>query len=147
MAIIPDAGLRSKLQRAASAYFPEVNTLGFVAALTAYQECQDWLDQLLQYLEVSRDLVIDYVERHLPGISTTRPEGLYLAWLDCRQTAIQGSPSRFFLEQARVALTDGEDFGTGGKGFVRINFACPRSVLVDALDRMKTALVSIGETP
>ncbi len=140
MAIIPDAALRSKLQRAASAYFPEVNTLGFVAALTAYRDCQDWLDQVLQYLQANRDLVVDYVERNLPGISTTRPEALYLAWLDCRQTSIPGNPSRFFLEQARVALTDGASFGTGGEGFVRLNFACQRSVLLEALDRMKTAL-------
>ncbi len=142
MAIIPDAELRSKLQRAASAYFPEVNTLGFVAALTAYRDCQDWLDQVLEYLQANRDLVIDYVESNLPGISMTRPEALYLAWLDCRQTSIQGSPSRFFLEQARVALTDGEDFGTGGEGFVRFNYACPRSVLLEAMDRMKDALAS-----
>jgi cystathionine beta-lyase len=73
-----------------------------------------------------------------------RPEALYLAWLDCRQAAIQDSPSRFFLEQARVALTDGEDFGTGGRGFVRLNFACPRSVLLEALDRMKEALMSLN---
>lgn len=144
MAIIPDAALRSKLQRAASAHFPEVNTLGFVAALAAYRECQDWLDQVLQYLEANRDLVVDYVEGFLPGITMIRPEALYLAWLDCRQTSISGNPSRFFLEQARVALTDGATFGTGGEGFVRFNFACQRSVLLEALDRMKAALASIS---
>lgn len=145
MAIIPDAELRGKLQRDASAHFPEVNTLGFVAALTAYRECQDWLDQVLQYLEANRDLISDYVEGHLPGIKMTQSEALYLAWLDCRQAGIQGNPSRFFLEQARVALTDGQDFGAGGEGFVRLNFACPRSVLLEALDRMKAALASARE--
>ena len=140
MAIIPDAGLRRKLQRAASAFFPEVNTLAFVAALTAYRDCQDWLEQVLGYLESNRDLVVDYVEHDLPGVRVVRPEALYLAWLDCRQTSIQGNPSRFFLEQARVALTDGEDFGTGGKGFVRFNFACPRSLLLEALGKMKDSL-------
>lgn len=141
MAIIPDAVLRSKLQRAASAFFPEVNTLAFVAALTAYRDCQDWLDQVLTYLEANRDFVLDYVERRLPGINVTQQEALYLAWLDCRQAAIPGNPARFFLEQARVALTDGADFGTGGSGFVRFNFACPRSVLIEALNRMQEALV------
>jgi cystathionine beta-lyase len=141
MAIIPNAALRGKLQRSASAFFPEVNTLAFVAALTAYRDCQDWLDQVLSYLESNRDLVVDYVERFFPGVSVVQPEALYLAWLDCRQTTIPGNPSRFFLEQARIALTDGEDFGTAGRGFVRFNFACPRSVLLEALDRMKAALV------
>lgn len=144
MAIVPDPGLRSKLRRAASAYFPEVNTLGFVATLAAYRECQDWLDQVLHYLEANRDLLVDHVERYFPGIEVARPEALYLAWLDCRQAGIQASPSDFFLQQARVALADGDEFGTGGRGFVRINFACPRSVLLEALDRMKRALSSLN---
>jgi cystathionine beta-lyase len=143
MAIIPDPSLRKKLQRAESAHFPEVNTLGFVAALAAYRDCQDWLDQVLQYLEANRDLVVNYVRSYLPGIHTYRPEALYLAWLDCRQSSISGNPYRFFLEQARVALTDGVTFGSEGEGFVRLNFACPRRVLIEALERMKTALVAL----
>jgi cystathionine beta-lyase len=147
MAIIPDPALRNRLQRSASAHFPEVNTLGFVAALAAYRECQDWLDQLLRYLEANRDLVVDFVRSSLPGIEVSRPEALYLAWLDCRQASIPGNAASFFLEEARVALTDGATFGMAGEGFVRINFACPRSRLLEALRRMKTALTSIAAVP
>lgn len=142
MAVVPDPVLRNKLQRAASIHFPEVNTLGFVATLAAYRHCQDWLDEVLQYLEVNRNLLVDYVLQNLPGVKVYRPEALYLAWLDCRQTAIRENPARFFLEQARVALTDGSTFGTGGEGFVRFNFACSRSLLLEALDRMSAALVA-----
>jgi cystathionine beta-lyase len=69
-----------------------------------------------------------------------KPEGTYLAWLDCRQAAIQGNPYEFFLKEARVALNDGVTFGPGGEGFVRLNFGCARSLLLQALQQMKTAL-------
>jgi len=71
-----------------------------------------------------------------------KPEGTYLAWLDCRAAGIEGSPYQFFLDKARVALNDGAAFGTSGEGFVRLNFACPRSVLKEALERITAALAS-----
>jgi cystathionine beta-lyase len=70
------------------------------------------------------------------------PEGTYLGWLDCRAAGIPGNPQQFFLEQARVALNDGESFGPGGEGFVRLNFGCPRSILVEAITRMRAALIN-----
>jgi len=69
-----------------------------------------------------------------------RPEGTYLAWMDCRNSGIQGNPYEYFLKEAGVALNDGVTFGKGGDGFVRLNFACSREVLREALERMKTAL-------
>jgi cystathionine beta-lyase len=60
--------------------------------------------------------------------------------LDCRQAGIQGNPQKFFLEKGRVAFNDGADFGPGGEGFVRLNFACPRATLEEGLDRVKKAL-------
>ena len=62
-------------------------------------------------------------------------------WLDCRQAGINGNPYEFFLQKARVALNDGQTFGRGGTGFVRLNFGCPRPMLTEALIRMKEALV------
>ena len=67
-------------------------------------------------------------------------EATYLAWLDCRDAGILGNPSDFFLRKAKVALNDGSEFGKGGEGFVRLNFACPRKTLTEALDRMVSAL-------
>jgi len=84
-----------------------------------------------------------YVKAHLPQVQMVRPEGTYLAWLDCRNTGIQGNPYEFFLKKARVAFNDGVTFGKGGEGYVRLNFACTREVLTQALERMKAALEKI----
>ena len=70
------------------------------------------------------------------------PEATYLGWLDCRQAGLSDDPFTFFLERARVALNDGRLFGQGGHGFVRLNFACPRPVLRQGLDRMREALAA-----
>jgi cystathionine beta-lyase len=143
IAIAPNTELRHKLNAARRELVPGVNVMGHVAALAAYRHGQPWLDAVLRYLEANRDFVFEYVEMHLPGVAMARPEGTYLAWLDCRQAGIPGNPHEFFLQQARVALNDGAAFGRGGEGFVRLNFACPRATLVEALDRMKEALVSL----
>ena len=145
--IIPNPELRQKYQAARQGLVAWVNLMGLLAAQVAYRDGQDWLDQLLVYLEANRDDLHEYVQRELPGITMTKPEGTYLAWLDCRRSGIEGSPYDFFLQQARVALSDGAAFGSGGEGFVRLNFGCPRSILVEALERMKKALASPrGET-
>ncbi len=117
------------------------NVLGYVAALAGYRDGGPWLEALLRYLEANRDYLVDYVNSRLPGIAAYKPEGTYLAWLDCRQAEIAGNPHEFFLEKARVALNDGATFGKGGEGFVRLNFGCPRSTLREALERMRTALL------
>ncbi len=117
-----------------------MNLLGFTAALAAYRECDDWLAELLLYLTVNRDVLLDASAAHLPGIRITCPEATYLAWLDCRQTEIPGNPQRFFLEQAKVAFNDGAAFGPGGQGFVRLNFGCPRALLQAGLERVGQAL-------
>jgi cystathionine beta-lyase len=141
-AIVQNAALRKRVEKAKAGIVPHVNVLGFVAALAAYQEGETWLTQVLDYLTANRDFVVEYVTNELPGIHTTVPECTYLAWLDCRQTKIEGNPHQFFLENARVALNDGEDFGPGGKGFVRLNFGCPRSTLEQALEQMRSALLN-----
>ncbi|HET7875883.1 MAG TPA: PatB family C-S lyase [Methylomirabilota bacterium] len=140
MAIIPDAALRERFVAARVDLVQAVNVLGYTAALAAYRDGQEWLDQLLVYLEANRDFVAGYVGRHLPGVSVAPPEGTYLAWLDCRRARTGGDPYTFFLERARVALNDGRTFGRGGDGFVRLNFACPRAILTEALERMRRAL-------
>jgi cystathionine beta-lyase len=85
----------------------------------------------------------NYIQQEMPGIHMWNPQGTYLAWLDCRQAGIQGNPYQFFLEKARVAVNDGETFGRGGAGFVRLNFGCPRAMLLEALERMKKAISQI----
>jgi len=117
-----------------------VNLLGQVAALAAYRDGAGWLAAAMRYLEENRDYLAAQVASRLTGVRMAVPEGTYLAWLDCREAAIDGNPHEFFVEHARVALNDGASFGRGGEGFVRLNFGCPRSTLDEALARMENAL-------
>ena len=138
-AIIPNSELRNRFRSAGEGLVPWVNAMGLIAAEAAYRDGQPWLDQLLPYLEANRDFLCDFVNRQLPGIRVTKPEATCLAWLDCRELELD-NPYEFFLTHARVALNDGRMFGTGGTGVVRLNFGCPRSVLTEALSRMKSSL-------
>jgi cystathionine beta-lyase len=139
-AIIQNPELRRQFQKAGKALVGWINLMGWVAALAAYRDGQEWLDQLLPYLEANRDFVFDFIRGEIPQIAVTRPEGTYLSWLDCRGLALEQSPYEFFLKQAHVALNDGKAFGKEGEGFVRLNFGCPRATLVEALNRMVYAL-------
>jgi cysteine-S-conjugate beta-lyase len=144
-AIIPDKELRERYQTQIERMTLHVNSLAQVAALAAFSgECDEWLMELCTYLAANRNFLIDFVQKELPGVRITRPEATYLAWLDCNELVqsgkISGSPYKFFLKEAKVALNDGATFGTGGKNFVRINFGCPRATLEEALQRMKSAL-------
>ena len=143
VAIIPNAALRERFVNGRIDLVQTVNVFGYTAAFAAYRDGQPWLDELLRYLEANRDFVADYVRTRLPGVSMYPPEATYLAWLDCRNAGEAGrDPFTFFLERARVALNDGAQFGAGGAGHVRLNFGCPRSMLVKALDRMREALTA-----
>jgi cystathionine beta-lyase len=143
LAVIPNAALRERFAAGRADLVYGVNILGYTAALAAYRDGGPWLLALLRYLEASRDFLVEYTRKHLPGIVVTPPEGTYLAWLDCRRATIPGGdPFTFFLERARVALSDGATFGRGGAGFVRLNFGCPRSILAEGLDRMRQALAA-----
>lgn len=134
-AIIPDAALRQRFTHAMRGLIPAPNVLGLVATEAAYRNGDAWRQQLLVYLRGNRDLVLDAVAR-MPGLSTTRPEATYLAWIDCRASGIT-DPAAFF-EKAGVGLSDGTPFGL--PGFVRLNFGCPRSTLNEALHRMQLSL-------
>jgi cysteine-S-conjugate beta-lyase len=142
VAIIPNAELRQRFQAARQGLVPWVNLMGLIALQAAYRDGQEWLDQLLVYLEANRDFLTDFVLKELPGIRLAKPEGTYLAWLDCRGTQLE-NPYQFFLNNAKVALNDGTSYGAGGQGFVRLNFGCPRSMLEEALLRMKQALATV----
>lgn len=139
-AIIQNSKLRRTWQTFSSGLIPGVNIIGHTAALAAFRSGQEWLDQVLHYLKGNRDYLAQYIKEQVPSIRMTKMEATYLAWLDCRETGILGNPFDFFLKEAKVALNDGATFGRGGQGFVRLNFACSRKTLTEALDRMSYAL-------
>lgn len=132
--------MRKKLSQSMCMLLGHPNILGLHAAQAAYQDGRPWLDHLLVYLASNRDFMVDYVANSLPGVRMWSPEGTYLAWLDCRGLDLDISPHTFFLEEAKVGLNAGEDFGDGGVGFVRLNFGCPRALLCEGLERITSAL-------
>ncbi|HVN71376.1 MAG TPA: PatB family C-S lyase, partial [Desulfomonilia bacterium] len=129
-AVIPDQGLRSCFKNAMNGIVPHVNALGFTAAQAAYRDSEAWRLALIDYLRGNRDLVEDFVLQ-TPGLGMHHVEATYLAWIDCRELGIDNPVS--FFENAGVGLSNGTDFGA--PGFVRLNFGCPRSILVEALGR------------
>ena len=117
------------------------NGLGIVAFEAAYRHGEDWLEELLPYLEANVDLIERFLEERVPGVRLVRPEGTYLALLDCRGLGIAPAAlNDFFLKKARVYFSDGRIFGDEAAGFVRINFGCPRSQLREALERIERAV-------
>ncbi|HEY7858073.1 MAG TPA: aminotransferase class I/II-fold pyridoxal phosphate-dependent enzyme [Candidatus Nanopelagicales bacterium] len=113
--------------------------LGAAAALAAFTDGADWLDELLADLEHRRTLLADLLAEHLPTIGYRLPEATFLAWLDCRALGL-ADPYAHFLQQAKVALQPGEEFGDPGKGFVRLNFATSEQILTDAVQAMARSL-------
>jgi cystathionine beta-lyase len=139
-AIVQNPTLRARLVKTCEGIVPHVNLFGLAAMQVAYSQCDDWLMALRAYLTANRDLLLTTLRRDLPMLASTVPDATYLAWIDCRAAGIAGNPYQFFLREARVALNDGATFGPGGEGFVRLNFGCPRSTLLEALARMAAAL-------
>ncbi|GAB4060098.1 PatB family C-S lyase [Uliginosibacterium sediminicola] len=134
-AVISDARLRARFKRAAEGILPHTNLLGLVATEAAYRHGEDWRQALLDYLRGNAARVAAAVAE-MPGVSSTPVEATYLAWLDCRELALE-HPARFFEAQG-VLMSDGRDFGA--PGFLRLNFGCSRSLLDEALARMRQAL-------
>ncbi|GGR08519.1 aminotransferase class I/II-fold pyridoxal phosphate-dependent enzyme [Streptomyces netropsis] len=114
--------------------------LGIIAHTAALRYGGEWLDTVLTGLDENRRLLSDLLARHLPDVRYERPEGTYLAWLDCRALGLGDDPAAFFLERGRVALISGIGFGTGGAGHVRLNLATSPEVITEAVRRMAAAL-------
>jgi cystathionine beta-lyase len=110
------------------------------ATHAAWTEGQPWLDEVMAYLLENRRLVLDFFARELSALHVLPPEATYLAWLDCRDLGLPGDPFAFFLEHARVALSRGPDFGIGGEGCARLNFATSQTILLEILERMAAAV-------
>ena len=142
--IIPNEKLRESFNAAKAGIVPGQNVFGFVAMEAAYRYGDEWLEQLLDYLQGNLDITIDYFEKNIPRIKVTKPQGTYLVWLDCRGLGLNNMALRSFMrEKAKVGFDDGFLFGAGGDGFQRMNIACPRPILEEALRRIETAVNSL----
>ena len=139
---IPDYGLRRRFHHEINAAgYSQLNTLGLIACEAAYQYGAPWLEEVKQYLCGNINFTKVFLQQHIPQISLVEPEGTYLLWLDCRGLGLANTELEdLIIKKAGLWLDSGAIFGASGKGFQRINIACPRSVLQEALERMQKAI-------
>lgn len=143
-AVISNPGLREQYQNAGKGLVIQPSAMGYIAAMAAFEHCDDWSDQLVRVLQANRDFAMNFIASEMPGVQMTPMEGTYLAWLNFQGTSIQGSPFEFLLKQARVALNEGAIFGPGSEGFARLNLACPLERLKEGLNRIRDAVVRLS---
>lgn len=132
-----DADLRRRIDKAININeVCDVNPFGVAATIAAYNEGEEWLNQLVDYLHGNYEAMAEFCRRELPEFPITRLEGTYLVWMDCSSL---GMPSdaleHALLDDARLWLNAGTMYGAEGEGYMRWNIACPRSVMLDGLNR------------
>jgi cysteine-S-conjugate beta-lyase len=118
------------------------STPGVRANLAAFTNGQEWLAEVLDYLDGNRMQLGYLIDEYLPGVRYQPPEGTYLAWLDCRELYLGDNPGEFFLDKAWVLVNDGPAFGEAGRGHVRLNFATPRPVLHEIVRQLGRAVAN-----
>lgn len=140
--IIPSDSLRRRMYLWMLANeFDEPNMFAPIATVAAYRKGEEWRRSLISYIEGNIDFLIDYCREYIPAIKPMRPSASYLVWLDCRELRLdQKSLVDLFINRAGLALNDGSMFGKEGEGFMRMNVACPRSVLRKSLDQLREAI-------
>ncbi|MGH7292740.1 MAG: aminotransferase class I/II-fold pyridoxal phosphate-dependent enzyme, partial [Myxococcota bacterium] len=140
VAVFGSDALKERFQTLPSHLRGGLGSFGLAASEIAWTSAQPWLDDVLRYLDGNRAFVARFAKERLPGIAHLPPEATYLAWLDCRALDLKPDPFNFFLQRARVALSDGRRNGPGGDGFVRLNFATSRPILTQILERLEKSL-------
>lgn len=120
------------------------NVFGITASQSAYENGEEWLEALLDYLKENLEFLKSFVAERMPQVKVVEPEGTYLVWMDFRSLNMSDEELRtFMLEKTKVALDDGYIFGPGGSGFQRINIATPRMILKQGLERIENAVKSL----
>ena len=142
--IIQNKKLRERFQESSSGMAPGPNLFGLTAMEAGYRYGDEWLEQMLEYLQGNLEFTQGYFRDNIPPIRVIEPQGTYLLWLDCRDLGLSDMDLREFMrKEARLGLDDGFLFGKGGSGFQRMNIACPRVILKEALERLNTAVDSL----
>ena len=140
--LIPNPELKRKFKHQMDAAgISQLNVLGLVACEAAYEHGEEWYQEMKAYVKENIEFVKQYVEEQLPGVNMVEHEGTYLVWLDFRETGLSVEElDDKIINQAKLWLDSGKIFGSCGEGFQRINVACPRKVLEEALERIKNAV-------
>jgi cystathionine beta-lyase len=120
------------------------NIFGTEASVAAYSEGQEWLDELMDYINGNVEYVQNYLRELIPEITPVQPEATYMIWLDCRQLGMTGKELQdFFVNRAKVGMNEGSTFGPGGEGFMRMNLATTRETVKRAMEQIENAISSI----
>lgn len=141
--IIPNPVYRQMFEETIRSYDLDyaTNIFSMTAVIAAYDKGSEWLSQLNEYLLGNLNYLTEYIEKNISAIKVIRPQASYLVWLDMRELGLPPKAlKKLFLEEAKVGFTFGEDFGKDGEGFERLNFACSRIVLNEALNRIKRVI-------
>lgn len=140
--LIPNPELKRKFKHQMDAAgISQLNVLGLVACEAAYEHGEEWYQAMKVYVKENIEFVKQYVEEQLPGVNMVEHEGTYLVWLDFRGTGLSVEElDDKIINQAKLWLDSGKIFGSCGEGFQRINVACPRKVLEEAMERIKNAV-------
>ena len=141
-AIIENDELRHRFQTYMEASeFSEGHLFAYLSVAAAYSHGTEWLEQVVAYIKRNVDFTETYLKEYIPAIKMIRPQASYLIFLDCRALGLnQDQLNRLFVEDAHLALNDGTTFGKEGEGFMRLNIACPRAVLEQALKQLEQAV-------
>lgn len=141
-AIIPNKEIRDRMFGWLKANeLDEAHILAHIATVAAYRKGEEWRKQLIAYVEGNIKFVEDYCREHIPQIVPLRPQASFLVWLNCRELGLSHSELLdLFIDKAHLALNDGEMFGPGGEGFMRLNVGVPRSILRQALGQLQEAV-------
>lgn len=124
--------------------YPKINLFSLPATIAAYTKGEEWLASALAYIEQNRDFALSYLNQYLPRLLVHKPQGTYFLWIDFRAYDVSSTQlEQFLLHKAKVWVNQGYSFGDSGVGFVRMNIACPRSILQKALERIKNVIDKI----
>ncbi|MDH8702098.1 cystathionine beta-lyase [Dysgonomonadaceae bacterium PH5-43] len=141
-AVVPDDNIRKRyFDWLTVNEFSHPNMFAPIATIAAFSKGEPWRKEMLRYIENNIDFLIDYCEKYIPQIKPLRPQASFLVWLDCRSLNLNHDQLiELFVKKARLALNDGEMYGQGGEGFMRINVGVARSILEQALEQLRKAL-------
>jgi cystathionine beta-lyase len=140
--IIPDNNIRMAIKAEfEKLHIESQNPLSIIAFEAAYRSGDEWLNQLLVYLEGNCDYATEFIREHIPQIKVQKPEATYLLWLDCHNLKMSDAElRRFFIEDCKLALNPGAMFGEGGSGFMRLNIGTRRENIIQALQQLKNGI-------
>jgi cystathionine beta-lyase len=143
-AIVPEKHLRHKVWRGLNTdEVAEPNTFAIEVAIAAFTKCEYWLDELRSYIYENKKTVSEYIELNIPQLKLVPSQATYLLWINCEKVGKSSYVADFIRKETGLYLTAGRQYRGDGDGFLRLNIACPRSVLKDGLERLKNGVEKI----